>query len=150
MRCYDICYTHKLWFHLADHSDGDVRLTDGDASGGIVEVFTDGDWHLVCDDNTWDEAAVNRLCTDLGHTSGVIQSASPLLSNTVICANVSCTAAKERLSDCIALSSSSQCTSNTVLKVTCRATSELVCYFDTIMYFFCKGPYAICCHAKVH
>ena len=136
---------------MADHSDGDVRLADGDASGGIVEVFTAGDWHPVCDDNAWDEAAVNRLCIDLGHTSGVIQSASPLLSSTVIRANVSCTAANERLSDCIALSSSSQCTSNTVLNVTCQATSELISYFDTIMYFFCtKDHTQICSHAKVY
>ena len=120
----------ELWFHSVDHSEGDVRLTDNGGSAGIVEVYTAGDWHPVCADNAWDAMAVNRLCIDLGHTSGTVETARPLLLNTVIRTNVSCTADSGHLSECLpdnlVLSSSSDCLSSTVLTVACEANSELL------------------------
>ena len=118
------------FIHSVDHSEGDVRLTDNGGSAGVVEVYTAGDWHPVCADNAWDATTVNRLCIDLGHTSGTVETAQPLLSNTVIRTNVSCTTDSGHLSECLpdnlVLSSSSDCLSNTVLTVACEATSELI------------------------
>ena len=137
-----VTFIIKLCFFLVDHSEGDVRLAD---SAGVVEVFTAGDWHPVCADDEWDAMAINRLCIDLGHTSGVVQSPQPLLSDTVIRTSVSCNASNEHLSECLPdsldLRSGSQCPSNTVLTVDCEATSELYTHLHSCSCAYKSDPH---------
>ena len=115
---------------LADHSEGELRLSGSGGSAGVVEVFSAGGWYPVCADNVWDAVTVNLLCSTLGHTSGTVQSIAQLLTDSVTLSNVSCTPSDEHLSECLpydfAVGSHGQCLSNTVLTVACNATCEFV------------------------
>lgn len=108
-------------------------------------MFTAGDWYPVCADDEWDAMAINRLCIDLGHTSGAVQPPQPLLSDTVIRTSVSCNASNEHLSECLPdnldLRSGSQCPSNTVLTVACEATGELYTHLHSCSCAYKSEPH---------
>ncbi|XP_052232925.1 adhesion G protein-coupled receptor B3-like isoform X18 [Dreissena polymorpha] len=50
---------------------GNVRLTGGARNWGLVEVFHQGEWGTVCNDN-WDLNFVDVLCSQLGMSAGEI------------------------------------------------------------------------------
>ena len=48
--------------------DGDIRLADGDDTGGRVEMCFGGVWGVVCDD-FWDFNDARVVCRNLGMPS---------------------------------------------------------------------------------
>ena len=69
-----------------------VRLVDGSLNAGRVEVYSEGTWGTVCDDD-WDIDDARVVCTQLGfrYTIGAYQSAlygqgtGPILLDNVGC-----------------------------------------------------------------
>ena len=57
--------------------EGDVRLSDGSSSEGLVELCGGGQWGTVCQ-NYWDSKEARVVCRQLGYES---QSAIGFLSN---------------------------------------------------------------------
>ena len=57
------------------HDSLPIRLVDGGASYGRVEVFDSGAWGTICDD-TWDINDANVACKQLGFTGASSASTS--------------------------------------------------------------------------
>ena len=55
----------NLWISDSNCEDGDVRLADGNATVGRVEICLTGVWGVVCDNN-WDVRDARVTCRKLG------------------------------------------------------------------------------------
>ena len=80
-----------------------VRLAGGESDNeGRVEVFYEGEWGTVCDDE-WDATDANVVCKQLGfagateavHQAGFGEGVGPTFLD-----EVACTGLEERLEDC--------------------------------------------------
>ena len=91
--------SHRGWgSHDCSHSEdssvkcASVRLADGGASYGRVEVCVNGIWGTVCDD-IWDVNDANVVCRQLGfssassapHSAAYRQGSGPIWMENVVC-----------------------------------------------------------------
>ena len=53
------------WIAESDCEEGDIRLIDGTATAGRVELCLHGVWSMVCD-NHWDIRDARVTCRKLG------------------------------------------------------------------------------------
>ncbi len=83
--------------------DGSIRLAGAvKPSSGRVEIFFDGEWGTVCDDE-WDLADAEVVCRQLGFgraTSALSDAAFGAGTGPIWLDNVSCTGSENRLADC--------------------------------------------------
>ena len=90
--------------NLADErAPGSVRLAGGSSAlEGRVELFLDGRWGTVCDDN-WDNRDAAVVCRQLGHHGGqaVSQAHFGRGSGPIFRDDVMCIGAEARLVDCL-------------------------------------------------
>ena len=85
-------------------SDGDLRIEDGPSgSHGRLEIFHDGEWGGVCDDD-FDDTDAGVACRELGYTWGVDSTSSLYLllpsEMSFWLANVACTGSESHLTEC--------------------------------------------------
>ena len=91
---------------IAAPQDGDVRLAGGATMNeGRVEVYHDGTWGTVCDDN-WGISDANVVCRQLGYskaTSAPGEAAFGIGSGPIHYDNMACSGCEARLADCLHL-----------------------------------------------
>ena len=100
--CQQIIRNSEMW-ELNCPDEGDVRLVNGTASSGRVEVFHDGQWGTVCDDS-WNITDANVVCQQLGFPSASIAHRQAFFGegiDPIWMDNVLCTGAESRLVDCL-------------------------------------------------
>ena len=86
-----------------DPVEGSIRL-EGSASDneGRVEVYHNGEWGTVCDDD-WDITDANVVCRQLNYTRATSAPGSALYgagSGPIFYDNVACLGTETRLADC--------------------------------------------------
>ena len=80
-----------------------MRLASGSSSAGRVEIFRNGEWGTVCDDD-WDLLDADVVCRELGFTSGAED--APVAGHygegtgPIHMDNVECTSLSNRLIEC--------------------------------------------------
>ena len=83
--------------------DGDIRLVGGTTDiEGRVEVYHNGTWGTVCDDN-WDITDANVVCQQLNYskaTSALGEAYFGAGSGPIHYDDVTCTGTETRLADC--------------------------------------------------
>ena len=88
---------------LAEPQEGDIRLEGSyDRNIGRVEVYHNGEWGTVCDDD-WDLNDAIVVCRQLGYTGAVSAHGSATYgkgSGPIHYDNVQCTGNETRLADC--------------------------------------------------
>ena len=88
-----------------EHSDGDLRLVKGRNGSneleGRVEIYHDGKWGTVCDDN-WSASDAKVVCRQLGHTGGTAFSRAEFGegNGTIWMDEVGCSGSESKLKDC--------------------------------------------------
>lgn len=92
-----------LWFHyILVQGNGDIRLRGGNYSSGRVEIYHNGVWGTICDDN-WDLADANVVCRQLGFGSAEVAHRSAFYgegTGPVLLDEVQCYGYEERLDLC--------------------------------------------------
>ncbi|PIK48343.1 putative deleted in malignant brain tumors 1 protein-like [Apostichopus japonicus] len=86
----------------ASFDEGQLRLEDGNATAGRVEIFLNGEWGTVCDDQ-WDISDADVVCRQLGFQGslGLLNSVFFAKGNGVIhLDNVECSGFESSLLDC--------------------------------------------------
>jgi Scavenger receptor cysteine-rich domain len=91
---------------VSSQTSGDLRLVDGAAGVGRLEVFHSSEWGTVCNDNFgYVEAAV--ACAELGYSSGSVSTDPDPTPGSQACDSqeiwlddLSCGVAAARLQDC--------------------------------------------------
>ena len=91
----------------ADPEEGSIRLEGGSAVGneGRVEVYHNGAWGTVCDDD-WDITDANVVCQQLNYsraTSAPGQAFFGEGTGPIFYDDVACTGTEARLADCSSL-----------------------------------------------
>ncbi|XP_041464645.1 deleted in malignant brain tumors 1 protein-like isoform X2 [Lytechinus variegatus] len=84
-------------------NDGDIRLRNGStANQGRVDIYYNGQWGTVCDDE-WDDADAIVVCRQLGYISGTAWSGGkyPHGSGPIYLDDVACEGNEDRLTLCI-------------------------------------------------
>ncbi|XP_065913717.1 scavenger receptor cysteine-rich domain-containing group B protein-like isoform X2 [Dysidea avara] len=77
-----------------------LRLTHGDNQfEGIVEVYYDGQWGIVCDDN-WDIVDASVVCHQLGYNDAIEAYVQRFRSSTIWLDEIQCTTGDQYLSEC--------------------------------------------------
>ena len=105
-----------------------VRLVNGGASYGRVEVYYNGQWGTVCD-NSWDTNDANVVCRELGFSraSGAPHSAKyGEGSGTILMDGVSCQGDEASLRECTYDADTSDCSHCEDASVECEAMVRLV------------------------
>lgn len=84
-------------------SNGRVRLVGGTSSSGRLEVFANGGWGQVCDDNfDVNLNGPNVVCRDLGFTGGALSQASdPGIGDFFLLDDVQCLGSESTLINCM-------------------------------------------------
>ena len=103
----------------------EVRLVNGVGNEGIVEVFHEGQWGVVCDDE-WDDNDAAVVCRMLGY-NGPSSATTELNTREAFCMdNVHCHGTEDRLQDCWHISgwSSHNCVYYEGAGVKCRRSTN--------------------------
>ena len=124
-----------------------LRLLAGaDPSEGRVEVFVNGHWGTVCDDN-WNLNNSNVVCRQLGYHSAITSySAGPSLKGqgSIWLDEVSCTGQEESLLLCShATIGESDCFHVEDIVVRCNRTGE---HREQQMVYNCNIALCVLCH----
>lgn len=79
---------------------GDLRLVEGSATSGGIEIFLNGTWRSICSDN-WDSRDSTVVCRQLGF-KGVLATLSNATesSDTILMSDVDCFGSEASLLDC--------------------------------------------------
>ena len=106
---------------------GNIRLVGGTVFAGRVEVFIDGEWGTVCDDE-WDILDATVACNELGFPGGAVASYGIATfgegSGAIHLDDLQCLGSEDRLQDC-ARAESHNCQHSEDAAVMCRNPSKL-------------------------
>ena len=110
-----------------------MRLADGeDARSGRVEVFHQGEWGTVCDDD-WDFKDASVVCRQLGYQEAeAARTGSPhgASSLPILTSRVACKGVESRLTRCPSLCDiPEQCNQNTTAGVVCKESKSNLSIF---------------------
>ena len=102
--CYCVMFVLSVTLNLhADPQEGDIRLEGSDnVNEGRVEVYHNGEWGTVCDDD-WDNPDANVVCRQLKYSRGGAAIGSAYFgegTGSILYDNVACTGTELRLADC--------------------------------------------------
>ena len=85
---------------LCGERNGSIRLVGGDDFSGILEVYYNGQWGLVCDDG-FEYASGDVACRQLGHARAVNITSSNFASNNLyLLDEVECRGNESTISEC--------------------------------------------------
>ncbi|XP_063951456.1 deleted in malignant brain tumors 1 protein-like [Lytechinus pictus] len=100
---YFTCHSTQATVSCHVPDDGDLRLQGGNIHEGRVEVYYQGQWGTVCDDN-WDQQDAQVVCTQLGFP-GAVEALSMAYfgqgGGPIHLDGMDCTGSETRLADCL-------------------------------------------------
>ena len=104
----------------------DIRVVgknDGVNSEGRLEVFSDGNWNTICNDN-WTHKSTLVACTTLGYFNGGTLSEVSSGSEDNSIRSITCSGDEERLADCHAGHPSTSCSHDDDVGIVCWGPSK--------------------------
>uniref|UniRef100_A0A1X7UDN2 SRCR domain-containing protein n=1 Tax=Amphimedon queenslandica TaxID=400682 RepID=A0A1X7UDN2_AMPQE len=114
------CYSTRIW---DSPYTGMVRLQNGYYSGqGMVQVYCNGQWGVVCNSASFDSYAATTVCTQLGYNDQSDYS-STSFTGTAWLDNVDC-----YYESCLSQCSGGSCPSSSVY---CSSAANVTCSYNT-------------------
>lgn len=119
-------------FTITVPNEGSLRLVDGNAFSGKVEIFFNSSWFSICE-RGWSKPDAHVACRQLGLEPGDILDVSAVARNDtqMLLKDVGCSGNEKKLGECElpVVTDSDNCDADEVAGVTC--TGIFVCFKAT-------------------